>query len=276
MSETPKRLPPTRETLRELYLKSGNRCSFPGCKKALFNSKGKFVAQICHIEAAMPKGERFNKKQSNEDRRKPSNLILMCYEHHIETNDVEEYPVDRMFRIKKEHEKMFLDVVGSMLLTVTDHTTLSEPNYSKNLRRLDRIMKWKCTEEELSECVSEVNNLAKKLSKIPVPTRELFLVIVNRSRMGSYGAELDVSIPDVQQSTSLSTQELRDCFSILESSCFTYDNDKDDFGVQLVGISALESGWPIWSDIKMFCEKTKTDVAQIILNLDFSMFDENR
>lgn len=37
MAETPKRLAPTRDTLRELYLKSGNRCAFPECKKALFN-----------------------------------------------------------------------------------------------------------------------------------------------------------------------------------------------------------------------------------------------
>jgi hypothetical protein len=58
--EKPKRLTPTKDTLRELYLKSGNRCAFPGCHKALFNSKGVFVGQICHIEAAESGGQRFN------------------------------------------------------------------------------------------------------------------------------------------------------------------------------------------------------------------------
>jgi hypothetical protein len=29
-----------KETLRELYLKSGNWCAFPNCKKRLFNIKG--------------------------------------------------------------------------------------------------------------------------------------------------------------------------------------------------------------------------------------------
>lgn len=54
MPEIPKRLAPTRDTVRELYLKSGNRCAFPGCNKALFNAKGVFVGHICHIEAAEP------------------------------------------------------------------------------------------------------------------------------------------------------------------------------------------------------------------------------
>jgi len=276
MTETPKRLPPTRDTLRELYLKSGNRCAFPGCKKALFNSKGKFVAQICHIEAVMPKGERFNKKQTNEQRRHPSNLMLMCYDHHIETNDIDEFPVERMFRIKKEHESKFLDVVGTMLLTVTDHTTLTEPVYAKDLLRLNQAMKWNLSKEELEESISELEELTTRLSRIPLPSRELFLIVVNRSSNGSYGAELDASIPEIQQATGLSNQELRECFSILDNNCFTYDNDKDDFGVQLVGISNMESGWPLWADVKEFCNNTGIDVAQVIINLDFSIFDEKR
>ncbi len=60
MSETPKRLAPTKETLRELYLKSGNLCMFPGCAERIMDKDGKFVGQISHIEAAEPRGERFN------------------------------------------------------------------------------------------------------------------------------------------------------------------------------------------------------------------------
>lgn len=189
MAETPKRLTPTRETLRELYLKSGNRCAFPGCKKALFNAKGVFVGQICHIEAVELGGERFNKNQTNEQRRQASNLLLMCYDHHVETDNVLKFPVERMKRIKDEHEKKFSDIVGSMLLSVTDHTTLTEPILAKNLRNLNHVLKWKLTPEGLTESVAELKKMATKLANIPVPTRELFLVLVNRSR---FGVDLEV------------------------------------------------------------------------------------
>ena len=37
----------------------------------------------------MPQGERFNAEQSDEERRSYDNLLLLCYQHHIETDDVD-------------------------------------------------------------------------------------------------------------------------------------------------------------------------------------------
>ena len=51
-----KRLQPTVAVLRELYLKSGNQCAYPGCLRPIVNSSGNYVGQICHIEAAEPGG----------------------------------------------------------------------------------------------------------------------------------------------------------------------------------------------------------------------------
>jgi hypothetical protein len=90
MAETVKRLQPKGEVLRELYLRSGNVCAFPDCERLMLNREGVFVGQLCHIEAAEEGGERFNKLMTNEDRRAFKNLILMCYDHHTVTNDVEE------------------------------------------------------------------------------------------------------------------------------------------------------------------------------------------
>lgn len=275
MLEVPKRLAPTRETIRELYLKSGNRCAFPGCKKALFNGKGVFVGQLCHIEAAEPGGERFNKNQTNEQRRHPSNLFLMCYDHHVETNDVLKFSVAQMKRIKDEHEKLFSDIVGTMLKSVTDHTTLSEPVYANNLNKLNSVLSWNNNEEDLTDVIGELNAIIKKLSTIPLPSRELFLVIVRRGKDGRFGAALEVSVPEVKQATGLSTDELRQCFSILDTHGFTFDNDKNDFGVQMIGVSSPKSGWPMWSDLKDFCKNQQIDIANLIINLDFSALDES-
>lgn len=235
VTEVPKRLAPTRDTLRELYLKSGNRCAFPGCKKTLFNIKGVFVGQICHIEAAEPGGERFNKKQTNEQRRAPANLVLMCYDHHVETDNLDKFPVAAMVRIKTEHEKKFSDVVGSMLMTVTDHTTLTTALVPKNLLGIDAALKWNLSEEEQTEVLADLVKLIAKISKVPLPSRELFAIVVKRSEPGRFNADLECSVADIKQATGLSNSELRECFSILDNASFTFDNDVNEFGVQMIG-----------------------------------------
>lgn len=273
VTEVPKRLAPTRDTLRELYLKSGNRCAFPGCKKSLFNIKGVFVGQICHIEAAEPGGERFNKKQTNEQRRAPANLVLMCYDHHVETDDVDKFPVAAMVRIKTEHEKKFSDVVGTMLMTVTDHTTLTTALVPNNLTAINAVLQWGSSDEELGESLAELSKLIDKISKVPIPSRALFSILVKRGEKGRFGADLECSIAEIKQATNLSNNDLRECFSILDNAGLTFDNDVNDFGVRMVGIAEAKSGWPVWSDLKKFCKKKDLDISLMIEGLDFSSLE---
>ena len=80
------RLSPRLETIRGLFARSGNQCALPGCIHPLVNEKQKFIGQVCHIEAAMPDGERYNPKQTDEERRSYENLLILCYQHHIETD----------------------------------------------------------------------------------------------------------------------------------------------------------------------------------------------
>lgn len=101
------RLPNKSGVIRRLFANSGNVCAFPDCKQQLIDEDGEFVGQICHIEAAGDKGQRFNEKQNDEDRRSYDNLILLCYPHHIKTNNVLAYPPNVLREIKANHEKKF-------------------------------------------------------------------------------------------------------------------------------------------------------------------------
>lgn len=109
-----KRKKPSPDTLRELFLKSGNQCAFPNCSDFMLNREGVFIGQICHIEAAEDGGERFNENMTDEERASFQNLMLMCYPHHQVTNDVEAYPVARLQAMKAEHEAKFTDVAMAM------------------------------------------------------------------------------------------------------------------------------------------------------------------
>jgi hypothetical protein len=81
----------------------------------MLNKDGKFVGQICHIEAAEEGGERFNPAMSDEERASFPNLMLMCYEHHVITNDVDTYPVPVLQAMKAAHEAKFTDPAQAIL-----------------------------------------------------------------------------------------------------------------------------------------------------------------
>lgn len=101
------RLPVKPTILRALFAKSGNLCAYPGCTHELVNLKNTFVAEVCHIEAAETGGARYNPAQNDEQRRAFGNLLILCHKHHIETDEIEEYPVARMKQIKADHEALY-------------------------------------------------------------------------------------------------------------------------------------------------------------------------
>src|SRR4051794_6103159 len=81
--------------LRELFLRSGNLCAYPGCNRLMLDESGSFLGELCHIEAAETGGERFNKDMTNEQRRAAPNLILMRHDHHVRTDNVDEYALKK-------------------------------------------------------------------------------------------------------------------------------------------------------------------------------------
>lgn len=103
------RLTPTSSTIKRLFALSGNVCAFPGCTQSIFENENT-VGQVCHIEAAEEKGQRYNPDQSDEERRNFENLIVLCPTHHAITNDVQKYTVPVLQKMKLEHESKFTSV----------------------------------------------------------------------------------------------------------------------------------------------------------------------
>ncbi len=102
------------EVIRELFALSGNQCAFPGCSHRLINEDGTYIAQICHIEAANPRGQRYNSAQTDDERRAASNLLLFCHEHHKVTDDEKKYPAPELKEMKKEHEAKYRNAPGTI------------------------------------------------------------------------------------------------------------------------------------------------------------------
>lgn len=110
------RLPIRKEALRDLAILSKNKCAFPGCSRPILNLNGVYVAELCHVEAEEPGGQRYNQLQTDEERRDPDNLLFLCHEHHKETDDVARYPAEALRSIKQAHEALPEVVFNSELL----------------------------------------------------------------------------------------------------------------------------------------------------------------
>ena len=99
----------TDKTLKRLFGLSGNLCAFPNCDALLVNAKNALDSNICHIEAANEGGERYNPSMTDEARAEYANLILLCRQHHEETNDVLKYTVSILKDMKQRHESLYLN-----------------------------------------------------------------------------------------------------------------------------------------------------------------------
>ncbi len=95
------------DNLKLLLARSGNQCAFEDCSHPIFDDNNLFVAQLCHIEAVSPKGQRYNPIQTDEGINSVSNLLFLCYRHHKVTDNVEIYTVEKLKEIKANHEVKF-------------------------------------------------------------------------------------------------------------------------------------------------------------------------
>lgn len=107
------------QTLKKLFGLSGNECAFPNCTKTLVNQENAKDSNICHIEAANDEGERYRDSMTDKERADYDNLILLCVQHHDETNNEDIYTVEVLKNMRISHESKMLnkklDVNPSML-----------------------------------------------------------------------------------------------------------------------------------------------------------------
>jgi hypothetical protein len=286
-SEAARRLQPKREILRELFLKSGNLCAYPGCSKLMMNSAGVFVGQICHIEAAEAGGPRFNQAMSNEERRSFANLMLMCYDHHQITNDTDTYSVERLRQYKANQERVFSRPDRAMLNTLTDWTTSVVPTTPQNLRRLLRVETGEevndDTQAMLSEGVEEMAAYIDRFRRAPLTVRRFVGSIAERiNRMKDSPA-----VGTGTQSARILLQDLAGAFNISKTAMMELARQLEHYNLgsvdelfigddsyPAVRIAGLPSGWDIWLSIAIFCEREHEPLSVFTEDLDFSRLDD--
>lgn len=271
-----KRLTPLPETLRELFLKSGNCCAYPGCQRLMMNHDGIFIGQVCHIEAAEDGGERFNPGQTNEQRRNFSNLLLMCYEHHTITNDVAKYAVALLQRMKANHEAKFTDVAKAIEDSITDSSAQKQPQTPKTLKRMSEVLRWGLTSDEIAISLPELLSIIDRVQKLPIRTRQLLTIIVSRLTRRQLPGDryrFDNRVPqmEIAEAANLSMEKVEGHMQIIER----YKLGLLDCEQACMTIILWEcpSGWNVWGDFNEFCSITGIPLKGLLVDLRFDLLD---
>lgn len=186
-------------TLKRLFSLSGNCCAFPNCPVTFLNwDDDTNFSNICHIEDANPathKSDRYNPNMTDKKRADYKNLILLCPNHHIETNDPAKYSVLILQKMKRDHEsKMALLQAGkniiakhpSILSIVINQIgeTLIENDLDDNTKTApsteekilyNNVINYKPTIEEYSIYQGKLNNIYEEIEN-QGSTRKAFLL----------------------------------------------------------------------------------------------------
>ncbi len=282
MEEEPKRLEPTKETIREIFAKSGNICAFKGCNNLMIDEDGTFIGQICHIEGV--KGERFNPEMSNEARRAPENLMLMCYEHHKKTNDERIYTVEVMRKMKEEHERKFSHPEDVILLNFSDHTDNRNIVRPKNLNHFFDILD--IPEDEQEGILETLNAVIDKLERIPENVLYEFAAIVDRiykmrndKKVTEIGDDfLSILEHDIASAFQMKEQETFEMAKRFESYNLGYAEkgifNGNEYEQVYFVLNNLDFEWNFFFELSKFCAALNARLTSILKNLDFSILDK--
>ncbi|HCU0891629.1 TPA: hypothetical protein OUJ16_005106 [Raoultella ornithinolytica] len=222
------RLNPKSTTLRTLFLRSGNQCSFPECDVELINSYGHYVGNVCHIEAAEQGGERFNKFQTDEERRSYDNLILLCANHHLITNDEKAYTVQVLQSMKSNHEnKVYGKSVAENKVAAFVNSTHGETiNLPQNLNNIKSSILEYFDEVELANLPGHAQTYFSHFAGVPEVTRTFYAQILLISESTDYSTIIDIRKPP--QFFGVAEQNLHVHYTILESAGLLTEQMIDD------------------------------------------------
>lgn len=196
------RLEPKKDVVRNIALKSGNKCSFPNCNEEILNDEDKYIGQLAHIEAAEPNGPRYNQNQTDEERRAEDNLMFMCYKHHkIIDNDTKTYTVQILKDMKHDHETTMNKVkrlTKEQIKKIVKETIRQEKSYLKdkssepNNNGYESFIKWLKKEEYIYDkkdkklIIEQTKEIIQLINELGKGTREVLYFIIKKSHNSEY------------------------------------------------------------------------------------------
>lgn len=282
MTETDRKAP-SPKTLRGLYALSGNLCANPKCTTVLINADGTLVADVCHIEAEKPRGARFNKKLSAEERRDARNLILLCGTcHKLVDREPEKYTVAVLTKWKRDREDRFA-AVGDTLRQryvgeIVDEAEVADLTLPRSLKKYKRFLKKRHFSSTIDERTFEgIETYVDRLRHVAGADRELMRVIIEKGIAlgGRRETESGINIhPDDLKTINVDNRRLSD-YRIRKLANTLDRNNLGGLDVDeepMLQISVADEDLE-WSTLKAFLESHGHTLRDVVCDLKFGLLD---
>jgi hypothetical protein len=207
---------------------------------------------------------------TNEERRSAANLTFMCYEHHVVTNDVEQYPVERLRDLKARHEAKFAQAAERILEAEYRDRRKEHPapavgsleNYAKAVS---------LSPQELTKfnVYDDLTDYRNRLAELPREERQLLLVAARLLQKG------EVTFSELRKVTKVSTEAIAESLRLLEKHRFLdADYDFGDPPVSHRRVQGMKGGLNNEEHIDTLiavCESEGLDPEQVIVDLRFDL-----
>jgi hypothetical protein len=245
----------TEKTIKRLYALSGNQCAFPNCTVNFVSWENDTnLSNICHIEAAELGGQRFNPNSDDDYRRSYENLILLCANHHIVTNDTSKYSETVLQEMKRNHEDKILQLIsGSNILTknpsalnivigfvgkrIFENTDNEEPQNAPNTEDkilYNNIIRFKPIIEEYAVYQGKLNTIYKEIEKEGSTKKVFVLQNIKNIYLREKGKYRDISEIRMNADNIIENVE-NELWKIIDNT----NNPISDIPIEAIGISLL-------------------------------------
>jgi hypothetical protein len=199
----------------------------------------------------------------------------MCHPHHKRTDDVVKYPVIELRRLKAEHESKFTSIVERIRDSVVDHAARSALTLPTTLQRLADTLGWDDWGDDtaaVSGTLAEIATFCNAIKALPIATRELLVVIVERAApRPPYSDNPRVLFHEVVQACEMSEHNVIKHVRIMEAHDIASGFSIDDEPYIELGNTGDR---PIWSDLRTFCDHAAVELRELIVNLRFGLLDQ--
>ncbi len=107
-----------------LAFRSGGRCAFPGCERALTvesesGNDPTIIGEAAHIAGEKEDAARYDPAMTDEERNHYSNLIYLCANHHTQIDKQKKnFSVARLLKLKANHETKVREAMNSAFAEV--------------------------------------------------------------------------------------------------------------------------------------------------------------
>ncbi|MEL1242659.1 hypothetical protein AAEO56_00180 [Flavobacterium sp. DGU11] len=132
------------------------------------------------------------------------------------------------------------------------------------------------TDEEKQSSIDDLNDLLELLKKLSKMTRGFLSVCISRGRITNHGMfdRIVVLCHDIENYLNIRSNTLKKEVAVLDSHGIAYLDNIDGDNNYYVVVRNTNSNYNILATVKEFCTNKKVDMKQIIIDLDFSLFDD--